>query len=487
MSEEVVPLGNIVSNLLYCQPSGQKADGHHPRANDSPDIRMRAVLPEPQTAAQPALTAMMDTGANPSQQADSEGGESPVSAIHGNIDTSTRLKANIMYGALLYSMLLSGWNDGTTGPLLPRIQAVYHIGFAVVSLIFVLNFLGFLLAASLNVYLTDRFGFGKVLVLGAISQVISYAIEAPAPPFPVFIIGYLIQGFGISLQLAASNSFVARYSDNVSTRLAVLHSFYGLGALSSPLVATQFSQLRYWSFHYLVSLGLAIVNVAVLSFVFKFRTQDACLTEIGLASQLEEGSNEGSRSKYKQMMHLRGFHLMALFILVYVGTEVTLGGWIVTYVVDLRGGGPSSGYISSGFFGGLMVGRIALLWINKLVGEKRVIYLYGVLAIGLEVVVWFVPSLVGDALAVSFVGMLLGPMYPLVMNHARHVLPPWLLNGCIGWIAGFGQAGSALLPLLTGLLASKVGIKVLQPLVVSMMGLMVGVWALVPNTPRRHE
>ena len=75
------------------------------------------------------------------------------------------------------------------------------------------------------------------------------------------------------------------------------------------------------------------------------------------------------------MARLRAFHLMALFILVYVGTEVTLGGehmrflssfgeqlltprppffsgWIVTYVIDLRGGGPSSGYISSGFFGG---------------------------------------------------------------------------------------------------------------------------------------
>ena len=51
-------------------------------------------------------------------------------------------------------------------------------------------------------------------------------------------------------------------------------------------------------------------------------------------------------------MRLRDVHLLALFILVYVGTEVTLGGWIVTYVIDLRGGGPSSGYISSGFFCG---------------------------------------------------------------------------------------------------------------------------------------
>ncbi|KAI1791193.1 MFS general substrate transporter [Ganoderma leucocontextum] len=407
-------------------------------------------------------------------------------------DTTTRSpwmqhrRANVMYASMLYTMLLSGWNDGTTGPLLPRIQAVYHISFTVVSLIFVLNFLGFMLAAALNIYLTDRFGFGKVVVLAATSQAFGYVLAAPAPPFPVFLLSYLLNGFGISLQLSASNSFVASYKDGVSTRLAVLHSFYGLGALASPLAATQFAQIRYWSFHYLVSLGLALVNVIQLAAIFKFRTHDVCLREIGLAPQPDE--REGaSGSKYRQMARLRAFHLMALFILVYVGTEVTLGGWIVTYVIDLRGGGPSSGYISSGFFGGLMVGRLALLWVNKLVGEKRVIFLYGILAIGLEVVVWLVPSLIGGAVAVSFVGMLLGPMYPLVMNHARHVLPPWLLTGCIGWIAGFGQAGSAFLPFVTGALASKVGIKVLQPLVVSMLGLMVGVWALVPNTPRRHE
>lgn len=29
-----------------------------------------------------------------------------------------------------------------------------------------------------------------------------------------------------------------------------------------------------------------------------------------------------------------------------------LAGWIVTYVIDVRNGGPSAGYISSGFFGG---------------------------------------------------------------------------------------------------------------------------------------
>lgn len=82
----------------------------------------------------------------------------------------------------------------------------------------------------------------------------------------------------------------------------------------------------------------------------------------------------------------------------------------------------------------------------------------------LELVVWLVPSLIGGGVAISFVGLLLGPIYPIVINHAARVLPPWLLTGCIGWISGFGQAGSAFLPFVTGALASKVGIKGLQPL-----------------------
>ena len=130
-----------------------------------------------------------------------------------------------------------------------------------------------------------------------------------------------------------------------------------------------------------------------------------------------------------------------------------------------------------------MLGRVLLLWVNKLVsqarpstffqsttlispqvGERYAIFLYVFLAIALELIVWLVPSLIGGAVAVSFVGLFLGPIYPIVMNHSGRILPPWLLTGCIGWIAGFGQAGSAFLPFLTGLLANREGIKSLQPL-----------------------
>ena len=55
-------------------------------------------------------------------------------------------------------------------------------------------------------------------------------------------------------------------------------------------------------------------------------------------------------------------------------------------------------------------------------------------------------------------------MYPILLNHGTKILPRWLLTGCMGYIVGVGQAGSAVLPFLTGLLASRFGITSLQPL-----------------------
>ena len=51
-------------------------------------------------------------------------------------------------------------------------------------------------------------------------------------------------------------------------------------------------------------------------------------------------------------------------------------GWIVTFMINERGGGASAGYISSGFFAGLALGRVALLWVNKKLGERNAIFLY---------------------------------------------------------------------------------------------------------------
>ncbi|KDQ58464.1 hypothetical protein JAAARDRAFT_669074 [Jaapia argillacea MUCL 33604] len=395
-----------------------------------------------------------------------------------------RRNSRIQFAALCWCIFLEGWNDGTTGPMIPAFQRYYNIGFATVSCIFILNCVGFLSGAVANVWLNDKLGLGKVLVLGSLCQIVAYAMLAPAGPFPLMIVAYGIAGFGISLQNAQACGFVASLKEHASTKMCVLHACYGLGAFTAPLVATHFANTRHWSFHFLISVGIAISNTALLTAVFRFRTQDDVMAKAG------QGPGEvgtGGGSQYRQLMGQKALHLLAFFALIYVGVEVTIGGWSVTFIERERHGGPSSGYVSSGFFGGMTVGRLALIWLNRKVGERRILFFYAIAAMALEVTVWLVPDLIQNAIAVSFVGLLLGPMYPILANHATKILPAWLLTSSMGWIAGFGQAGSALFPFTSGILAAKYGIGSLQPLVVVMMTIMVVIWAIVPNGQRRVD
>lgn len=109
----------------------------------------------------------------------------PAVESEGSLSKSYRREANLQLAAVCWSFFLGGWNDGTTGPLVPVIQESYHIDFATVSVLFVFTCSGFVLGAGTNVYLNERYGFGKIMFIGSLFQVVAYAMESPQPPFPI--------------------------------------------------------------------------------------------------------------------------------------------------------------------------------------------------------------------------------------------------------------------------------------------------------------
>ena len=72
------------------------------------------------------------------------------------------------------------------------------------------------------------------------------------------------------------------------------------------------------------------------------------------------------------------------------------------------------GYVTSGFYGGLALGRLILAEPTYRLGERRMLLLYSVLCLGLQLVFWRVKSIVADAVAVSCMGFLLGPYFATV-------------------------------------------------------------------------
>ena len=59
---------------------------------------------------------------------------------------------------------------------------------------------------------------------------------------------------------------------------------------------------------------------------------------------------------------------------------------------------------------------------------------------------------------------MLGPVFPIVVHQASHLLPRSKLNGAISAIATGGTIGSAAVPFIAGALAQGRGIWSLQPL-----------------------
>lgn len=89
---------------------------------------------------------------------------------------------------------------------------------------------------------------------------------------------------------------------------------------------------------------------------------------------MEENKKGGLRDALFKRPSARVTWLCSLFLLGYVGVEVALGGWIVTFMIRVRHGGAfDSGMTATGFWLGITVGRIILGFVTPRLGEKLAI------------------------------------------------------------------------------------------------------------------
>lgn len=105
-------------------------------------------------------------------------------------------------------------------------------------------------------------------------------------------------------------------------------------------------------------------------------------------------------------------------MVLYVGSEVTIGGWLLTFLMSVRKGSPiASSLATSGFWSGITVGRFALSWITGYVGERIMVSLYLVSAIALELVFWLGQKFAVSAVMAALIGVSTGMIMPSVSCH----------------------------------------------------------------------
>ncbi|KAG8685755.1 hypothetical protein FRC08_012927, partial [Ceratobasidium sp. 394] len=285
-----------------------------------------------------------------------------------------------------------------------------------------------------------------VLIIGALCQCVYFTIAASKGSFPAMIVGFVFSGIGISLLSGQSNAYVAAQK-SAGRYLGWLHGCYGIGAFASPLIGqTLLAKGWQWPRFFLISVCLSLINTAGTVYTFH-TTKEEFIAEKTKARQehdafelqsrmTSEGAEEqpdeatprrvsrrsrsrtaGERGAMRMTLSQPFVWIFALFLCTYTGSETTNGGWIVTFLLTERNANPDTvGYVASGFWGGLALGRLCLGQASPYIGikrEKHLVHVYIGVALLMTVLVWKVPSFVGNAFCTAIVGFVLGREPPI--------------------------------------------------------------------------
>lgn len=98
-----------------------------------------------------------------------------------------------------------------------------------------------------------------------------------------------------------------------------------------------------------------------------------------------------------------------------------------------------------------------------------------------QLIFWLVPSFAVSAVAVSFQGFFLGPLFPAAVVAATRILPAHLHVSAIGFAAAFGGGGAAVLPFGIGALAQAKGVTILQPVILAILVFCLILWLCLPK------
>ncbi|KAK8002012.1 MFS general substrate transporter [Apiospora marii] len=406
-----------------------------------------------------------------------------------------------------FSYICAGINDGTLGPLIPHIIDTYHIGTGEVAIIYASTFAGWLLAAATGPLLTAHLTLGQLLAAGAALQLLAQCLRpwGGGGLFPLYCVTFFIQSLGMAYQDSHANTFVSGLANVPHRWLGFIHACYALGCLVGPLIATGLATsaktplgatdttgVESWKRVYFILIGIGVVNM--VGVVAAFRDSlcgdssrlPAYPTTTAMTGNSPRQRTSAAFRELAILFRSRALWLLSLFYFFNFGALLTAGGWVVEFLTTRTttsgsSSSPAVGYVPTGLYGGLLLGRLLLAEPTFRLGERRMLLAYSAACAALQLVFWLQPSLVASAVALSLIGFFSGPFFATGMSVASKLFPKKSQPAALGFIFVLAQAGGAIFPSMTGLVATSAGVAVLQPIVLALLVASAGCWYMVPR------
>ena len=349
------------------------------------------------------------------------------------------------------------------GPTLPGLAA--HTGSEIdeISFLFVARSFGTLLGALLAGRLFDRLPGHPILIATLLAMAFMLCLTPLLPWLGVLALALMLLGLSEgTLDVGTNTLLVWIHGANVGPFMNGLHFFFGAGAFLSPIIVAEALRrtaditLAYWA------LALLVLPVAMW------------FLRLPSPAPLSAGGNQGDAGQDPWLVALVG-----LFLAVYVGAEVSFGGWVFSYVVALGLVGETmAAYLTSGFWGAFTLGRLLSIPVAARWRPRTVLIadLAGAL-ISVSILLLWPQSLLVAWIGTLGTGVTLAAIFPTTLSLAGRRMA---INGRVtSWFFVGASLGAMTIPWLVGQLFAAAGPRMTMVAILADLLLAAAVCALL--------
>ena len=335
---------------------------------------------------------------------------------------------------LYVGFALTGVGTTLFGCILPALILAWHLDDHTAGILFAAQFAG----SASGALLVSK-NFVRSLVRGY-SLLITGAMCVAFLTGFTQILSFLAFGLGLGLTMTATSMLIgSTLLTNRGAALSVLNAVWGVGAALCPLIASLW--VRRWS-----PANLFLVLGAALMVTFLLIGKDGA----ALVSSLEDTAQSSSRRGQVRLVSI-----FAVIGFLYVGTEVCISGWMMTYVGRLPISSKAWAPIATScFWVALLCGRTLVPIVVRRLSEAQLLTSSLTAAFLCAVLLLLSRVPLAIVLSATLAGLMLAPIFPLALAKVltlSHGSPE------TKWVFAISGLGGAVLPWITGELSDHSG------------------------------
>lgn len=338
--------------------------------------------------------------------------------------------------------------------LVPYLKAIFALSYAQAALIQFCFFAAYGLTSIPFSKLIEQVGYQKGMVIGFALSAMGCLLFYPAVllhTYALFLGALFVLASGIVLLQVAANPCVSIIGpkETASSRLTMAQAFNSLGTFIAPLFGAYYILSGLTNSVYAEGVVYPYFLIAAVLIVIAL-----VLSRINLSGM---ESAETDDSSWTDVLKEKSLLLGVIGIFAYVGAEVAIGNFLVNYVMEISHvAAAQAAPLVALYWGGAMVGRFIGIFTLRIFAPAKVLTTHALLSV---LLILFSMQATGNLAIASMalVGLCNSIMFPTIFTLGIKGLKAGQEKKGSGLLAT-AIVGGAIVPLLTGLLADRLGL-----------------------------